>query len=107
MRDGLKCRATLTITCGLRTAKATNKPQRLQITDPPPRVPLCAAAEFVDCRAGSLLSVSAQPAFLSCPFNPPIGILGDVTTSAVESIPYRGSGNASVGKKKALLLKPR
>jgi 4-hydroxy-3-methylbut-2-en-1-yl diphosphate reductase len=47
------------------------------------------------------------PAFLSCPFDPPIGILGDVTTSLVESVPHHGSAGRSAGKKKVLLLKPR
>ena len=72
---------------------------------------LRAAADFVDCRVGALLPLPAQPPFLSCPFNPPIGILGDVTTIAIGTIPHHdsihGSGNASVGKKKVLLLKPR
>jgi 4-hydroxy-3-methylbut-2-enyl diphosphate reductase len=49
----------------------------------------------------------ARLAFLSCPFNPPIGILGDVTITAVESIPHHGSADASRGKKRVLLLKPR
>jgi 4-hydroxy-3-methylbut-2-en-1-yl diphosphate reductase len=73
--------------------------------------PCAAAAKFVDRRVGLLLLPAGQPAFLSCPFNPPIGILGDVTTSAVESVPHHGShhssGNPSAGKKKVLLLKPR
>ena len=49
----------------------------------------------------------APLAFLSCPFHPPVGILGDVTTTVAESIPHHGSADASPGKKRVLLLKPR
>jgi 4-hydroxy-3-methylbut-2-en-1-yl diphosphate reductase len=52
-------------------------------------------------------SMAWPPAFLSCPFTPPIGILGDVTTSLVESVPHHGSAGASSAQKKVLLLKPR
>ena len=64
-------------------------------------------AELASWRAGFLLREPVPPAFLSCRFDPAIGILGNVTTTAVESIPHHGSTNASAGKKRVLLLKPR
>ena len=64
-------------------------------------------AELASWRAGFLLRVPVPLVFLSCPFHTPIGILGDVTTTAVDSIPHHGSANASAGKKRVLLLKPR
>lgn len=45
--------------------------------------------------------------FPSCRFTPPIGILGIVTNTVLESIPHNGSGGASPSKKSVLLLKPR
>ena len=59
------------------------------------------------CPVESLLRKPAPPSFLSCPFNPPIGILKDVTTTVLESIPHHGPAATTPGKKRVLLLKPR
>ena len=60
-------------------------------------------------RTVTKLTTGSAPrtAILSCRFIPPIGILEDVTTTVLESIPHHGSAGPSPSKKRVLLLKPR
>ncbi len=78
-----------------------HREQSRQATPRSARVPNLSIAGF-GCCCLCLLNprISPVPLTAHC-------ILRDVTTSAVESVPHHGSANASVGKKKVLLLKPR